>query len=57
MIRMIILTILGGGVLALAFYVGVTKELCSRIDSFTQQEQQSMRLNAKACEMPWYKNL
>lgn len=57
MIRTMILTAIGGGILALAFYVGVTKELCRRIDTFTAQEQIEMKLDAEACAKPWYAKL
>lgn len=56
-IRHLALAAIGVGILALTFYVGVTKELCNRIDSFTPQEQQSMMLDAKACAKPWYAKL
>lgn len=57
MIRMTLLTLIGGGVLALAFYVGMTKELCNRIDSFTAQEQEAMKLSPTECAKPWYAKL
>lgn len=57
MIRTMILAAIGGVILALAFYVGITKELCSRIDSFTAQKQIEMKLDAKTCAKPWYAKL
>lgn len=56
-IRHLTLAAIGGVILALAFYVGVTKELCGRIDTFTAQEQIDMKLDAKACAKPWYAKL
>lgn len=56
-LRNITLTSLAAMCLALAFYVGMTNDLCIRIDTFTAQEQVSMKLDAKACAKPWYAKL
>lgn len=56
-LRNIALTGLAGLFLALVFYVGMTNQLCNRIDTFTAQEQSSMKLDANACALPWYRKL
>ncbi len=56
-IRHLALAAIGGVILALAFYAGITNSLCSRIDTFTPQAQAEMRLDAKACAKPWYAKL
>lgn len=57
MIRMTLLTILGGACLALAFYVGMNKSLCNRIDTFSASEQEAMKLSPTECAKPWYAKL
>lgn len=43
--------------LNLVAYIGITKSLCSRIDSFTAQDQAAMKLDAGECAKPWYAKL
>lgn len=43
--------------LMIAAYNGITTDLCRRIDTFTPQEQASMKLSAAKCAKPWYAKL
>lgn len=56
-LKLIALAAIGGLAIALSAYVGITNSLCSRIDTFTAQEQSEMKLDAKACAKPWYAKL
>lgn len=41
-------------IILIAFYVGMNKDLCSRIDTFSIKDQTAMKLDATACAKPWY---
>lgn len=43
--------------LLLAFCVGMTRSLCSRIDTFSIEDQTAMKLDATECAKPWYSRL